>query len=79
MLNEINEQDNLKLLSPASLDRLAGIVTFKHKQHDATTLYEQLKQRNIMCAERGGGIRFSPHFYTSQELIRTAIDIANQL
>lgn len=79
MLNEIKEQENLELISSASLDRLAGIVTFKHKQRDASTLYEQLKQQNIMCAERGGGVRFSPHFYTSQEIIRTAIDIANQL
>ena len=79
MLKEIERQENLELVSPASLDRLAGIVTFKHKHKNSTELYKKLMQQNIMCADRGGGIRFSPHFYTSQDSIRSAIEIANRL
>ncbi|MCI0504659.1 MAG: aminotransferase class V-fold PLP-dependent enzyme [Gammaproteobacteria bacterium] len=77
MLDEIDARENLKLLSPSNLDRLGGIVTFKHKHHSANGIYKKLRQQNIMCAERGGGIRFSPHFYTDQEQIRAAIDLAN--
>jgi len=79
MLDEIEQQENLDLVSPASLDRLAGIVTFKPRHHSPKALYEKLMQQNIMCAERGGGVRFSPHFYTSQDKIRTAFDTANRL
>lgn len=79
MLDEIEQQNNLELVSPASLNRLAGIVTFKHKHNDTTELYKKLMQQNIMCADRGGGIRFSPHFYTSQDKISSAISTANRL
>ncbi|WP_455206695.1 aminotransferase class V-fold PLP-dependent enzyme [Kaarinaea lacus] len=79
MLDEIHAQDNLELLSPSALNRLGGIVTFKHKHHTADVLYKKLKQHNVMCAERGGGIRFSPHFYTDQEKIRAAIHLANSI
>ena len=79
MLDEIDRQKNLDLVSPASLDRLAGIVTFKRRNYNHTELYKKLMQQNIMCAERGGGIRFSPHFYTSQEKILAAIDTATTI
>ncbi|HEY5602269.1 MAG TPA: aminotransferase class V-fold PLP-dependent enzyme [Gammaproteobacteria bacterium] len=77
MLDEIIQQENLELLSPADMDRLGGIVTFKHKYHPPRVVYNKLRQQNILCAERGGGIRFSPHFYTDPEKIRTAIRLAN--
>ncbi|WP_455199687.1 aminotransferase class V-fold PLP-dependent enzyme [Kaarinaea lacus] len=79
MLKEIEQQENLELVSPASLDQLAGIVTFKHKHTNSTELYKKLMQQNIMCADRGGGIRYSPHFYTGQDKIRSALEIANRL
>jgi cysteine desulfurase / selenocysteine lyase len=34
-----------------------------------------LMENNIICAHRMGGIRFSPHFYTSQEKIDKALEI----
>jgi hypothetical protein len=30
-------------------------------------------QRRVLCAQRGGGIRFSPHFYTPVEVIDRAL------
>jgi cysteine desulfurase / selenocysteine lyase len=54
-------------------------VTFKRRNYNHTELYKKLMQQNIMCAERGGGIRFSPHFYTSQEKILAAIDTATTI
>jgi hypothetical protein len=28
----------------------------------------------ILCAFRGGGVRFSPHFYTAEKSLGAAID-----
>lgn len=77
MLELIDAEENLTLLSPSELKQLGGIVTFKHNQHPANVLYKKLKEQHVMCAERGGGIRYSPHFYTDQEQIRTALHLAN--
>ena len=77
MLELIDAEENITLLSPPELKQLGGIVTFKHNQHPANVLYKKLKEQHVMCAERGGGIRYSPHFYTDQEQIRTALHLAN--
>jgi cysteine desulfurase/selenocysteine lyase len=52
-------------------------VTFRHRKIPTHELYQQLMKRRIVCADRGGGIRFSPHFYTNQQKIREALHIAN--
>jgi len=78
MLDEINNSENLQLLSPAKPGRLGGIVTFRHMTRSNQELYQQLQNHKVMCAERGGGIRFSPHFYTKQDQIRLALKIANK-
>lgn len=79
MLKLIEAHDQLELLSPSDIDRLGGIVTFKHKKHAPEKVYRELMDKRIMCAERGGGVRFSPHFYTDRALIENAIDVANKL
>lgn len=76
MLEQIQNKDHLQVLSPARLERLAGIVTFKHREKPSHEVFAQLKKHNIFCAERGGGIRYSPHFYTDPEKITYAIDCA---
>jgi len=78
MLGEINQMENLQLLSPASANRLGGIVTFRHRSRSIRELLQRLTQHKIMCAERGGGIRFSPHFYTEPDQIRLALSLANK-
>lgn len=67
------------LLSPADTQRQSGIVTFSIPGHDSQHLYEQLMQNNVFCAPRGGGIRFSPHFYTPAESIDEAFRILDTL
>lgn len=65
--------DGLKLVTPQANTRRAGIVTFRIPDQDATLLHEQLMQQQVICAARGGGIRFSPHFYTPREKIDEAV------
>lgn len=72
----INRSEQLELLTDTRAGRVSGIVTFHHRHIDNDRLFSVLTEKGVMCAQRGGGIRFSPHFYTPREKIRQAIDIA---
>jgi selenocysteine lyase/cysteine desulfurase len=56
-----------ELLSPREPDRRAGILTFRVPGVEPQTLYVRLMAQRCLCAQRGGGVRFSPHFYTPFE------------
>lgn len=71
---QIDQHDRLELISPAASNRIAGITTFKVKDADQKALYQTLMQHHLICANRGGGIRFSPHFYQSETLINRAME-----
>ena len=76
--NAIAEHEQLVLLSgPSPLK--SGIVTFKHKSLSNDALYRHLQQHRVVCAPRGGGIRFSPHFYNTFEEIDRALALAAAL
>ncbi|WP_445371184.1 aminotransferase class V-fold PLP-dependent enzyme [Methylomonas sp. HW2-6] len=72
----IRNQPNLLLLSEAAPRLKSGIVVFKHRQAGNETLYRHLQQHGVVCALRGGGVRFSPHFYNSLDEIGRALTIA---
>ncbi len=67
LIDWVQNQQDLELITPALADRHAGIVTFRHQKLDAQRhayLYRRLMKAGVICANRAGGIRFSPHFYT---------------
>ncbi len=68
-----------ELLSPREPSRRAGIVTFRVPGQDSQSLYERLMARRVVCACRGGGIRFSPHFHTRLEDIERAFETLDRL
>jgi selenocysteine lyase/cysteine desulfurase len=68
-----------ELLSPRDPDRRAGIVTFRVPGIDQGRLYAELMARRVLCAQRGAGVRFSPHFYTPMEHLDRAIDLVAQV
>lgn len=74
LLQGLSALPDIKIVSPADPDRRAGIVTFKHKLLSALQLHHSLMEQNIICAHRGGGIRFSPHFYTPLSKLDRALD-----
>ncbi len=76
---EIKATKNLQILSNTDEGRFAGIVLFQHTRLPAQQLYTALMQKGVVCAARGSGVRFSPHFYTSKEQISEAINIADSL
>lgn len=69
------DHHGLDLLSPRMPDRRAGIVTFRVPGVDQQALYQALMAQDLMCASRGGGLRFSPHFYTPMEQLDRAIEL----
>ena len=73
LLTKLQSRNDITILSPTKSDHYAGIVTFVKKSVDNEKLYKQLQANNVICASRGGGIRFSPHFYTEKQQLDTAL------
>jgi selenocysteine lyase/cysteine desulfurase len=76
LFNEIKARPELELLTDNTPGRYGGIVTFRHRSLSNEELFNHLTESGVMCAQRGGGIRFSPHFYTPKEKIHQAVEIA---
>lgn len=77
LIELINKHEGAELLSPRDEARQSGIVTFRIQGVDLDALHAYLMENGVICALRGGGIRFSPHFYTSQDKIRAAMEIVD--
>lgn len=73
-LVELIDEAGFQLLSPRIPERRAGIVTFAVPGAEQQAVYRGLMERGVMCASRGGGLRFSPHFYTSESDLVSAIE-----
>jgi cysteine desulfurase/selenocysteine lyase len=64
-----------ELLSPREPHRRAGIVTFRVPGTNQARLYAGLMAGRVLCAQRGGGVRLSPHFYTPFEDLDRAMEL----
>ncbi len=78
MLREIDRL-GFELLSPRQAERRGGIMTFKIPDKDNQQLYKQLMSQRVICAYRGGGIRFSPHFHNTEEEISQAFSLISRV
>lgn len=45
----------------------SGIVTFSHPRMDSVSLVRILRDRGVVVAPRGGGVRVSPHFVCTED------------
>ncbi len=73
LIDRIKQESELELITPKS--RHAGIITFRRLGADHARLYRHLMENGVVCAMRGGGIRFSPHFYNTPEQLNRALDM----
>ena len=73
LIAQLTSDSDITILSPTQKGRYAGIITFQKQQVDNVKLYQHLQDNDVICAYRGNGIRFSPHFYTEAQLIDKAI------
>ncbi|NOZ52310.1 MAG: aminotransferase class V-fold PLP-dependent enzyme [Gammaproteobacteria bacterium] len=79
MMDYIQNDNNLQLVSSPNASRLSGIVSFRHTKLNSGDLHKQLMQENIVCAERGDAVRLSPHFYTPHAKIINAFEVISDL
>ncbi|MDH5517707.1 MAG: aminotransferase class V-fold PLP-dependent enzyme [Gammaproteobacteria bacterium] len=64
LLQQFSAMPELEILSPQATAQQSGIVVVRHRKKSNEELFEYLKQHHVLCAPRGGGIRFSAHYYT---------------
>lgn len=65
----------LDIIGNREPSRRAGIITFKSNTKDNAEIQANLLKNKVACAYRGGGIRFSPHFYTDLNKINKSLEI----
>jgi selenocysteine lyase/cysteine desulfurase len=75
IIDNIKNVEGLSFVSPTEKPNYAGIVTFNIEGQDMPALYSNLMNNKVICANRAGGIRFSPHFYTSQNTIDKGLEV----
>jgi selenocysteine lyase/cysteine desulfurase len=73
-----SRSSRFEVITPDAPGRHAGIVTFRPVDEPPEPLFKLLNQHNVACALRGGGIRFSPHFYTPRKQLFTALSLLDE-
>lgn len=79
LIDLIEAADDLELMSSGDEARRSGIVIFRRSGADTARLFRALRESGIQCAPRGGGIRYSPHFYTRRAQLERAIELARRI
>ncbi|MDT8317862.1 MAG: aminotransferase class V-fold PLP-dependent enzyme [bacterium] len=70
------EERGYEVLSPRGEGKKSGILIFTSGNADKDAgLFDYLSKNGVFAAPRGGGIRFSPHFYNSDEEVEKVFEI----
>ncbi len=75
IIDNIKNINGLSFISPTERPYFAGIVTFNIEGKNMSKIYTKLMKNKVICANRAGGLRFSPHFYTSQNKTDKALEV----
>lgn len=73
LADALSRIDGLEIISSREPQRQSGILTFRIAGIDSQWLYRTLMDHRVICASRGGGVRFSPHFYTPRAAMELAV------
>lgn len=77
------KEHGFDIVSDTRPQRRSGIVTFRHPTVASDDLYKALQAAGVLCAQRAGGVRYSPHFHTPEAVmdraVQAACDAAHQL
>jgi cysteine desulfurase/selenocysteine lyase len=71
VIDKVQQNSSLTLLTNPD-EYGNNIIVFKPSNDKTDALFDYLVKNNVVCAKRGGGIRFSPHFYTPHSIIDRA-------
>ena len=69
------EAKGYRVITPKKDLERAGIVIFESAQHTPAEIYEMLHAENIITAERGSGVRVSPHFYNTMSEVERLLEV----
>jgi selenocysteine lyase/cysteine desulfurase len=75
LMDLLQSVPDLELITPTEDGRFAGIVTFRIHSCDNKVIFDALHSHGVFCAHRAGGIRWSPHFYTSEHQLEAAVEL----
>lgn len=78
LLEQIGALPNYELLTDRTPGRYAGIVTIRSRAVESTRLHERLTHAGVFCAQRGGGIRLSPHFHTLRTQLERVVALLRE-
>ena len=78
LIEQFSKLPEITILTPTMTARHGGIITFQKGGVDNVQLYQYLQDKNVICAYRGDGIRFSPHFYTSRQVMDKALKLLSE-
>ncbi len=78
LMEALSSLPDIDILTPQQPGRYAGIVTFRHRRIDAAELHHRLVARDVICAQRGNGVRFSAHFHTTRKQLEAAVAAVEQ-
>ena len=73
------EAKGYRVITPKKDLERAGIVIFESAQHTPAKVYEMLHAENIITAERGSGVRVSPHFYNTTSEVERLLEVLPDL
>ena len=71
-----------QILNPLWQQRPTGIIGFTFataNKSDMKRMHQTLMQTGVVCAHRGGGVRFSPHFHTTEDVLNAALEAVEGL
>jgi len=74
-INKIQQNKHLTLITQADPNGNNIVVFNTLNMADIEPLFNHLTSHGVVCAKRGGGIRFSAHFYTPDDVIDRAFNL----
>ena len=73
------EAKGYRVITPKTDSDRAGIVIFESERHTPSEVYEKLHAEKIITAERGSGVRVSPHFYNTASEVERLLEVLPDL
>ena len=79
LTDQLQSVDGVKLISPVSPERRAGIVTMELPRNvDAQSVFQSISKRRAQIALREGKLRISPHFYNTPDEMNRIVAILKE-
>jgi len=79
LIDYIDNNNDLTLVSSSDLSRHSGICSFRHEQVNNNQLFDYLTKKGVQCAIRGDAIRLSPHFYQHKQELNQLFKIIDTI